>query len=109
TGARELNYISDVDVMYVVGVQEGQSERSVIEIATRLAAMTAQACSGAGSEPPLWAVDATLRPEGRDGALVRTVESYVAYYQSWAHTWEFQALLKARPVAGDRHVGQDFI
>lgn len=109
TGARELNYISDVDVMYVVGVQEGQSERSVIETATRLAAMTAQACSGAGSEPPLWAVDATLRPEGRDGALVRTVESYVAYYQSWAHTWEFQALLKARPVAGDRQVGQDFI
>ena len=47
-------------------------------------------------------VDMNLRPEGRDGRLVRTIESYEAYWDRWAEPWEFQALLKARPVAGDR-------
>jgi len=56
-------------------------------------------------EPPLWEVDANLRPEGKDGALVRTVESHSAYYERWAKSWEFQALLKARPLAGDRELG----
>ena len=53
-------------------------------------------------EPPLWEVDANLRPEGKDGALVRTLDSHLAYYERWAKNWEFQALLKARPLAGDR-------
>ena len=59
-------------------------------------------------EPPLWEVDANLRPEGKDGPLVRTVESYVSYYKRWAENWEFQALLKARPVAGSAHLGRRF-
>ena len=46
------------------------------------------------AEPPLWEVDANLRPEGKDGPLVRTVESYMRYYKRWAENWEFQALLK---------------
>jgi glutamate-ammonia-ligase adenylyltransferase len=78
-GARELNYASDVDVLFV----------------------------GAGDPRPVLAVagqcfriDADLRPEGRDGPLVRTLESYEAYWDRWAETWEFQALLKARPVCG---------
>ena len=50
-------------------------------------------------------VDANLRPEGRQGALVRTLDGHVAYYKRWAKTWEFQALLKARPVAGDPELG----
>ena len=45
--------------------------------------------------------DADLRPEGRSGPLTRTIDSYASYYEGWAQTWEFQALLKARPVAGD--------
>ncbi len=110
TGARELNYISDVDVVYVAEAAPGVAieEREVVEIGTRLAAMTAQGCSGAGAEQPLWAVDAALRPEGRDGALVRTVASYATYYTKWAQTWEYQALLKARACAGDAALGAAF-
>ncbi len=109
TGARELNYVSDVDVMYVAEAGSADvGEREVIEIATRLAALSAQACSGPGFEPPLWPVDAALRPEGHDGALVRTVASYAAYYDRWAQNWEYQALLKARAAAGDRELGARF-
>ena len=54
-------------------------------------------------------VDPTLRPEGRRGPLSRTVDSFVAYWERWAETWEFQAMLKARPVAGDRELGQELI
>ncbi|MDC4233216.1 bifunctional [glutamine synthetase] adenylyltransferase/[glutamine synthetase]-adenylyl-L-tyrosine phosphorylase [Actinomyces sp. B33] len=108
TGARELNYISDVDVVYAVEPAPGQDEREAVEIGTRLAAMLTQACSGAGAEPPLWTIDANLRPEGRSGALVRTVESYRSYWDAWAQTWEFQALLKARACAGDARVGRAF-
>lgn len=110
TGARELNYISDVDVMHVAEAAPGSDadEREVVEVGTRLAALAAQGCSGAGSEQPLWTVDTALRPEGRDGALVRTIDSYVAYYTKWAQTWEFQALLKARAAAGDPGLGHAF-
>jgi len=107
-GARELNYISDVDVIYVAdGVGELDSGRAV-EIATRLAAETARAIQEPGIEPPLWEVDANLRPEGKDGALVRTLESHRAYYERWAKSWEFQALLKSRPIAGDAELGQRY-
>ena len=53
-------------------------------------------------------VDAALRPEGKAGALVRTLDSHVAYYQRWAKTWEFQALLKARPAVGDAELGRAY-
>lgn len=108
TGARELNYVSDVDVLYVTRGQAGEEERDTLEIATRLAAATASACSGPGNEAPLWMVDANLRPEGRNGALVRTIESYRRYWQEWAQAWEFQALLKARACAGDDELGRAF-
>ena len=108
TGARELNYISDVDVVYVAEAGADGDERSALEIATRLASATASACSGPGSEAPLWTVDANLRPEGRNGALVRTIESYRQYWDKWAQTWEFQALLKARACAGDPRLGSAF-
>ncbi|MGY6496812.1 MAG: bifunctional [glutamine synthetase] adenylyltransferase/[glutamine synthetase]-adenylyl-L-tyrosine phosphorylase, partial [Microcella sp.] len=62
-----------------------------------------------GIEPPLWEVDANLRPEGKDGALVRSLDSHRAYYERWAKNWEFQALLKARPIAGDPEVGDGFL
>ena len=54
-------------------------------------------------------VDAALRPEGKQGALVRTLESHVAYYKRWAHTWEFQALLKARPMTGSLELGEAYV
>ncbi len=53
--------------------------------------------------------DANLRPEGRQGALTRTLDSYASYWDGWARTWEFQALIKARPVAGDADLGARFM
>ena len=53
----------------------------------------------------IFPVDPNLRPEGRNGPLVRTLASHLAYYERWAKTWEFQALLKARPAAGDMRAG----
>ncbi len=54
-------------------------------------------------------MDAALRPEGKSGALVRTLASHEAYYKRWASTWEFQALLKARPIAGDLELGERYV
>jgi glutamate-ammonia-ligase adenylyltransferase len=86
-GARELNYGSDIDIMLV----------------------------GAGDPHPMlglarqtWRTDLDLRPEGRAGVLVRSLASYQAYWDRWAQTWEFQALLKARPAAGNPQLGSDF-
>ncbi|MEJ5915823.1 bifunctional [glutamine synthetase] adenylyltransferase/[glutamine synthetase]-adenylyl-L-tyrosine phosphorylase [Pseudokineococcus sp. 1T1Z-3] len=108
-GGRELNYVSDVDVVYVVEPAEGASERQALAVGTRLARLTASHCSAFTTEGTLWPVDAALRPEGNAGPLVRTVESHRAYYERWASTWEFQALLKARHVAGDAHVAQAYL
>ena len=123
-GARELNYISDVDVVYVVAPvepaaagtapsagAEGESaplkltENECSTIGTELVHALTRAIMGPAPEPALWEVDANLRPEGKDGPLVRTVESYVQYYKRWAENWEFQALLKARPIAGSAQLG----
>ena len=95
-GARELKYISDVDVIFVGESGSDDLENSrAIEIATRLATRMMRAIDGTAQEPMLWQVDPNLRPEGKSGALVRTLESHVAYYDRWAQSWEFQALLKA--------------
>ena len=108
SGARELNYLSDVDVIFVGG-GDGIPDARAIEIATRLAVDTMHAIHELAVEPPLWEVDANLRPEGKDGALVRTLESHLAYYDRWAKGWEFQALLKARAMAGDLELGEQFV
>ncbi|MEA5454237.1 bifunctional [glutamine synthetase] adenylyltransferase/[glutamine synthetase]-adenylyl-L-tyrosine phosphorylase [Sinomonas sp. JGH33] len=111
-GARELNYISDVDVIYVVegsgGAGESLDEAAVLKIGTALATGLSRAVSGMAREPALWQVDANLRPEGKDGPLVRTLESHLAYYARWAQSWEFQALLKARWIAGDGDLGHRY-
>jgi len=111
TGAGEVNYVSDVDVIFVADPPSDGSlgaERAV-QIGTRLAMETMRAISGLAVEPALWEVDPNLRPEGKDGALVRTLASHIAYYDRWAQSWEFQALLKARPVAGDAQLGQAYL
>ena len=108
-GARELNYVSDVDVIFVAEPADGADDDESLRIATRLATVASRTCDSAGAEPPLWQVDAALRPEGKDGPLVRNVASHKAYYERWAETWEFQALLKARPIAGDPELGQAYL
>jgi glutamate-ammonia-ligase adenylyltransferase len=106
-GARELNYASDVDVIFVAE-PDGGDEAASLRTAGQLAAGMIQVCSQSTPEGPLFPVDPNLRPEGRSGPLVRTLASHRAYYGRWAKTWEFQALLKARPVAGDLALGRAY-
>ena len=117
-GGRELNYVSDVDVVFVAepstldGTQGGQpaaEEQAALRTARDLAVAMMRACSATTAEGTIWPVDAALRPEGKAGPLVRTLASHAAYYERWAKTWEFQALLKARPVAGDRELGESYM
>jgi glutamate-ammonia-ligase adenylyltransferase len=100
-GGCELNYVSDIDVVFVY---EGSRETA--------SWMAGRLLSLLGAMTPLghtYDVDTNLRPEGRDGPLVRTIEGYGAYYRRWARTWEQQALLKARPIAGARDLGSAFM
>ncbi len=104
-GARELNYLSDVDVIYVAG---GALD-TYLETATKLATQLARVLDEPGVEPGIWQLDPNLRPEGKQGALVRSLEGHRGYYEKWAEPWEFQALLKARFVAGDPLLGNQYI
>ncbi len=108
-GARELNYISDVDVIFVAEPGPGAEEADALRTATQLAATLMRTCSAVTAEGSIWEVDAGLRPEGRAGALVRTLRSHIGYYERWAKTWEFQALLKARAIAGDAELGAAYV
>src|SRR5690606_23758882 len=115
-GARDVNYVGDV--------QGGRGGEGSAQVTPGLAAAAGAGAGGAretgratatmkgisdlAPEPSLWEVDANLRPEGKDGALVRTLESHVAYYERWAQNWEFQALLKSRHIAGDRDLGERY-
>ena len=95
-GARELNYVSDVDVVFVAEPADTTSARLAGEM-MRIGSLA------------FFEVDGALRPEGKRGALTRTLDSYLAYYQRWAKTWEFQALLKARPMTGDIELGEEYL
>ncbi|MFI0795494.1 bifunctional [glutamine synthetase] adenylyltransferase/[glutamine synthetase]-adenylyl-L-tyrosine phosphorylase [Micromonospora rubida] len=97
-GGGELNYVSDVDVIFVC------AEDDELPAATTVATRLIHICGLVA-----WPVDAALRPEGSRGPLVRTLASHLAYYRRWARTWEFQALLKARPAAGDLALSQEWI
>jgi glutamate-ammonia-ligase adenylyltransferase len=111
-GARELNYSSDVDVIFVAEpAADGpaETEAAALRTAAQLASGMIRVCSDTGPEGMLFPVDPNLRPEGRNGPLARTLASHCAYYQRWAKTWEFQALLKARPVAGDPDLGLAYV
>ncbi|MFF5443472.1 bifunctional [glutamine synthetase] adenylyltransferase/[glutamine synthetase]-adenylyl-L-tyrosine phosphorylase [Streptomyces sp. NPDC012888] len=108
-GGHELNYVSDVDVIFVADAADGADEAKALQAATRLASHLMRICSETTVEGTIWPVDANLRPEGRNGPLVRTLASHLAYYQRWAKTWEFQALLKARAVAGDPELGTAYV
>ena len=93
-GAGELNYASDIDVMFA-----GSGDPTALDRSARRLTELARSC---------FRVDANLRPEGRDGQFVRAVSSYETYWDRWAQPWEFQALLKARTVAGDAEIGAAF-
>lgn len=104
-GAKELNYISDVDVIFVgEPVESGDEEgQKAMRKATRVAAEFNRIGTNCFFE-----VDANLRPEGKSGALVRTLDSHLKYYKRWAETWEFQAQLKQRPQTGFMPLGKQY-
>jgi len=104
-GGRELNYVSDVDVMFVHEPLDGVAEEEAASEARQVCARLLELLNASTTMGRAYEVDPTLRPEGRSGALSRTVAGFVAYWERWAKTWEFQALLKARPVAGDLVLG----
>ena len=106
-GGHELNYVSDVDVIFVAEPADGADEAAGAARPPPQLAVAPDAGLLRPHRPRarIWPVDAALRPEGKAGPLVRTLASHRGYYERWAKTWEFQALLKARPVAGDLALG----
>jgi glutamate-ammonia-ligase adenylyltransferase len=100
-GGRELNYVSDVDVMFVHEAVDGATDEEASQEATQVCARLLELLNASTTMGRAYEVDPTLRPEGRTGALSRTIPGFTAYWQRWAKTWEFQALIKARGVAGD--------
>ena len=115
-GGQELNYSSDIDLMFVHGddlpdeIVTGEGRR--VETAThlrRLAETLIKVLTEESANGHVFRVDMRLRPEGRFGTLTRSLSSYQAYYESWAESWERQALLKARFLAGDRALGEAFM
>lgn len=100
-GGRELNYASDIDLVFV---SDGD-----LEAATRSAGALLHELGGTFPEGQAYRIDLNLRPEGRSGAMVRSLEATMEYYRRWAHTWEFQALIKARAVAGSAETGASFV
>ena len=106
-GARELNYASDIDLMFAHDNLDGDETRCR-PAAVALAGAIMTALSASSSDGPGLRIDADLRPEGSIGPLSRSLDSYARYYAKWGEAWELQALLKARPVAGDSTLGERF-
>lgn len=105
-GGHELNYVSDVDVLFVHETVEGADDEAATREAVAVCTSLLGVLNASTTMGRAYEVDPTLRPEGSKGALSRTVEGFVAYWERWAKTWEFQALLKARVVAGDVALGE---
>jgi len=106
-GAHELNYYSDIDLVFV-HEPDGQDEVATHAAALALASRLISNLSAPTFDGPTLNVDADLRPEGTMGPLSRSLNGYSVYYQRWGEAWELQALLKARPVAGDSDLGLRF-
>ena len=106
-GARELNYSSDIDLVFVhdnLDEHETPSRAASLAIASKLiSSLSAPTFDG-----PALRVDADLRPEGAMGPLSRSIDSYATYYERWAEPWELQALIKARPIGGTPGLAERF-
>ena len=106
-GGHEVGYGSDADVLFVHDPLPGRPEREASDAAHAVAVELRRLLMLPVPDPAL-IVDADLRPEGRQGPLVRTLAAYRAYYRRWSAPWEAQALLRAEPVAGDEDLGARF-
>ncbi len=109
-GGRELNFSSDIDVIFVYG-EEGDVNPHLTnhEFFARLAQSISKTFSESSAFGPLFRIDLRLRPEGSTGPIVRSVESMENYYAAMGETWERMALIKARCVCGDAEVGYELL
>ncbi len=109
-GGRELNYSSDIDVLYLYEDDEAaDGSLQPREFFSRLAAEVTRVLGEATDEGIVFRVDLRLRPEGDGGPLINSVANALTYYEGWGDTWERGVLIKARPVAGQLEVGERFI
>jgi glutamate-ammonia-ligase adenylyltransferase len=109
-GGRELNYSSDIDPIFLYrDAPRLAGAKDPTQYLLKLAEMVVKALSEPMRRGIVFRVDMRLRPEGRLGALARSVSSALHYYETWAEPWERQAMLKARPCAGDLQVGEQFL
>jgi glutamine synthetase adenylyltransferase len=109
-GGRELNYSSDIDPIFLYrDAPRLTGTADPTRYLLKLAEMVVKALSEPMRRGIVFRVDMRLRPEGRLGALARGVSSALHYYETWAEPWERQAMLKARPCAGDLQVGEQFL
>ena len=113
-GGLELNFSSDVDLVYLYETDQGEvgggsRPISLHEYFVRLGEAVTRIISEATEDGFVFRVDLRLRPEGTRGELVNSLRSAEIYYESWGQTWERAALIKARPVAGDRSLGDQFL
>ena len=104
-GGAELSYASDLDVLFVY---DGSTAED-FAVAEQAAESLLKFLAGRTPSPRIYTVDLGLRPEGKQGPLARSLEGYRTYYDRWALMWERQALLRARPVAGDAELGRRFM
>jgi len=113
-GALELNFSSDIDIVFLYETDQGGTEGaassvSLHEYFVRLGEAVARIVSEATEDGFVFRVDLRLRPEGTRGELVNSLRSAEIYYESWGQTWERAALIKACPVAGDLSLGEEFL
>jgi glutamate-ammonia-ligase adenylyltransferase len=115
-GGRELNYSSDIDLIYIytssMGETQGTEEQTTLsnhDFHTKLGQMITKTLHEITPDGNVFRVDLDLRPEGKSGELVNSLTSCETYYESWGRTWERQALIKARVSAGSQALGREFL
>src|SRR4029078_5922094 len=104
----DVGYASDADSMFVYDPVEGGDETAALEGASAVVTELRRLLSVPGPEAAI-ELDVGLRPEGKNGPLVRSLASYRSYYERWSLVWEAQALLRARPVAGAEELRRELL
>jgi len=119
-GGRELNFSSDIDIIYIyssdkgetAGIARGGTIKGKVSLHTfyvRLSEMITRLIGSVTEDGMVFRVDLNLRPEGKGGDLANSLRSAEIYYESWGQTWERAAIIKARPVAGSMELGEAFL
>ncbi len=108
-GGREVNFSSDADVIIIYRPSDNADDNQANLFAHKVQEDLRAILQGPTTLEPKIELDMDLRPEGKNGPLVRSYASCEEYYRSWASTWEHQALLRARYAAGDAALAEDFL